>query len=74
MANSIIGTITDGTYDVSKSRYEQLLKNEQKYFQYKAEMQRMGEDEIINIIEATETDLSKTGQNKNCEEVNEDGN
>lgn len=44
------------TVQVDQSRYEELIKAEQKAEQYKQELKRLGEyDYLINIIEATET-------------------
>lgn len=42
------------TVEIDQYRYEELIKAELKCEQYKQELKRMGEEDLINIIEGTE--------------------
>ena len=68
MANSVIEEIATGTFEVSKTRYEELVRAELKAKQYRIELEKMGEETLVGIIEATEVEYEiESEENENGE-------
>lgn len=62
------------TVSLDQSRYEELIRAEQKAEQYREELKRLGEyDYLINIIETTSIETTPVEKPIEIEGGNEDG-